>query len=104
MRVRSTVLFLLVATLFPVAAPAAAQSTGEDDPVVRVVFFFSPSCGHCEYVINDVLPSIFEQYGGEPEIFFDDTQPSTEVAFYEMTNGTLDILLGEVTTATGAAL
>jgi len=104
MRSRAGLLFALVAMLFAVAAPAAAQSTGEDDPVVRVVFYFSPTCGHCEYVINEVLPGIFEQYGGEPEIFFDDTLPPTEVAFYEMTNGTLDILFDDVSTEPGASL
>lgn len=33
------------------------------DPVTRAVLFYSPSCGHCEYVITEVLPPLVEQYG-----------------------------------------
>ncbi len=104
MRSRVTFLFVLVATLFAIALPASAQSESEADPVVRVVFFFSPTCGHCEYVINEVLPGVFEEYGGEPSVFFDETLPEGQVAFYEMTNGTLDILFGDVTVDAAAQL
>ena len=104
MRSRATLLFVLVATLVAIAIPASAQSEGEADPVVRVVFFFSPSCGHCEYVINEVLPGVFEDYGGEPSVFFDESLPQGEVPFYEMTNGTLDILFGDVTIQEAADL
>ena len=104
MRSRVVLLFVLVATLLAIALPASAQTEGEADPVVRVVFFFSPTCGHCEYVINEVLPGVFAEYGGEPSVFFDETLPEGEVAFYEMTNGTLDILFGDVTVDAAAAL
>ncbi len=104
MRSRATLLFLLVAALVVMAIPASAQSTSDDDALVRVVFFFSPTCGHCEYVINDVLPGIFEEYGGEPEVFYDDTLLADEVAFYEMTNGTLDILFADLSTDDAIAL
>ena len=29
---------------------------------MRAVLFYSPSCGHCEYVINEVLPPLAEKY------------------------------------------
>lgn len=90
--------------VFAVALPASAQTDTGEDAVVRVVFFFSPTCGHCEYVINEVLPGVFEQYGGEPSVFFDETLPPEEVAFYEMTNGTLDILFTDVQVESGADL
>ena len=93
MRSRATFLFLLIATLVVVALPAFAQTDNDEDAVVRAVMFYSPTCGHCEIVINDHLPGIFERFGGEPTVLFDDTIPVAEVAFYEMTNGTLDILL-----------
>jgi uncharacterized membrane protein len=104
MRPRISFLFVLVATLFAVALPAGAQSESGQDPVVRVVFFFSPTCGHCEYVINNVLPGVFDDHGGEPSVFFDEALPQGEVAFYEMTNGTLDILFGDVTVRQAADL
>lgn len=104
MRARASLLLVLIATLLSVAVPSVAQTTTTGEPVVRVVFFFSPTCGHCEYVINDVLPGVFEQYGGEPELFFDDTLATGDLAFYEMTNGTFDILFADVTTESGASL
>ena len=104
MRSRVSFLLVLVATLFAIALPASAQSDANEDAAVRVVFFFSPTCGHCEYVINEVLPGVFDQYGGEPSVFFDETLPPEEVAFYEMTNGTLDILLVDVMVDAGADL
>lgn len=43
------------------AAPTAASPGGQ--PTVRAVLFFSPYCGHCEYVSTEVLPPLFEKYG-----------------------------------------
>ena len=104
MRPRVGFLFALVAVLFTIALPASAQSDADEDAVVRAVFFFSPTCGHCEYVINEVLPGVFEQYGGRPSVFFDDALPPKDVAFYERTNGTLDILFANVQVEAGADL
>jgi hypothetical protein len=67
------------------------------------VLFFSPACGHCEYVINDLLlPVWFPQYGGEPEWLsggFEGEVP----AFLLASNGTLEVLLVDVTTEAGRA-
>jgi len=35
---------------------------------VRVIMFWSSTCGHCEYVINEVLPPLQDQYGDQLEI------------------------------------
>lgn len=102
MRSRATLLFLLITTLVVIAIPAFAQSDTDDAPIVRAVFFFSPTCPHCEIVIQEHLPGFFERFGGEPTLVFDDTAPPGEVAFYEMTNGTLNILLVDVSVETGA--
>jgi uncharacterized membrane protein len=104
MRSRAGFLFAGVAMLIAIALPVSAQSDTDEDAVVRVVFFFSPTCGHCEYVINDVLPGVFEQFGGEPSVFFDETLSPEDVAFYEMTNGTLDILFADVQVGAAANL
>ena len=104
MRSRAGFLFACVAMLIAIALPASAQSDTDEDAVVRVVFFFSPTCGHCEYVINDVLPGVFEQFGGEPSVFFDEALSPEDVAFYEMTNGTLDILFADVQVGAAANL
>ncbi|MCL1587405.1 MAG: vitamin K epoxide reductase family protein [Actinomycetia bacterium] len=104
MKPRITLLTLLVTMLGVAALPAFAQTDTDDGPVVQAVMFYSPTCGHCELVINEHLPVIFEQFGGEPTVLYDDTVPLEEVAFYEMTNGTLDILLVDGSVEAGAIM
>jgi len=104
MKLRITLLTLLVAMLSVASFPALAQTDTHDGPVVHAVMFYSPTCGHCELVINEHLPVIFEQFGGEPTVLFDDTIPLEDVAFYEMTNGTLDILLVDGSVEAGAIM
>ena len=66
------VCFLLLCAVFP--TPVSAQTP---DAVVRAVLFYSPSCGHCHYVIQEVLPPLFQKYGDQLEIVgVDITQPN----------------------------
>jgi uncharacterized membrane protein len=104
MKPRITLLVLLIATLVVAAFPALAQTDTDEGPVVQAVMFFSPTCGHCELVINEHLPVIFEQFGGEPTVLFDDTIPPEDVAFYLMTNGTLDLLLVDASVEIGSTM
>ncbi|MCL1693350.1 MAG: vitamin K epoxide reductase family protein [Actinomycetia bacterium] len=104
MKLRISLLVLFVATLVVAAFPVLAQTDAEEGPVVQSVMFFSPTCPHCELVINEHLPVIFEQFGGEPVVLFDDTVSPEEVAFYEMTNGTLEILLVDASVEIGAIM
>jgi len=39
-----------------------------DGPVVHAVMFYSPSCGHCHYVITEVLPPLMEEHGDQFQI------------------------------------
>ena len=50
--------------------PAHAQTTGQPQgsPVVRAIMFWLNTCGHCEYVINEVLPPLQDQYDDQLEI------------------------------------
>jgi uncharacterized membrane protein/thiol-disulfide isomerase/thioredoxin len=58
-----------------------------DQPVVRAVLFFSPSCGHCYYVITEVLPPLFEKYGDQLYIVgVDVTQPGGQALFLTVLN------------------
>jgi uncharacterized membrane protein len=53
-----------------------------DQAVVRAVLFYSPSCGHCQYVITEVLPPLFEQYGDQLYMVgVDVSQPSGRALF-----------------------
>lgn len=85
------------------AAPTALAQDGEE-PVVRGVLFFSPTCGHCEYVINSVLPPLYAGNGGPWEIYLDEPPQEESGAFYLLDNGTLQFLLVDVTVEAGSVL
>jgi uncharacterized membrane protein/thiol-disulfide isomerase/thioredoxin len=55
-----------------------------EQPIVRVVLFYSPQCGHCHYVIQEVLPPLYEKYGEQFEIIgIDVSQPQGSYFFQE---------------------
>jgi uncharacterized membrane protein/thiol-disulfide isomerase/thioredoxin len=70
-------ILILASLLFH--SPAQAQTP---IAVVRAVLFYSPSCGHCHYVINETFPPLFEKYGEQLEIVgVDVTQPEGQELF-----------------------
>jgi hypothetical protein len=64
---------MLAVAVFVAPNPSFAQSETNDDPVVHGVFFFSPTCPHCELVLQEHLPEVFWQFGGDPALRYDDT-------------------------------
>jgi uncharacterized membrane protein len=84
------------------ATAVGPAATAQEDPSVRAVLFFSPTCGHCEYVINEVLPVVFADYGGTPEVLADWESP--QIPFYLATNGTFELLLVDVSVPAGAGI
>ncbi len=64
-RILTALLILLIASF--IFIPAQAQEN-EDQPVVRAVLFFSPTCGYCEKVIQTDLPPLLDQYGDQLKI------------------------------------
>lgn len=58
-----TITIILSALLVPVA-----QAQTEEESVVRAVLFYSPTCGHCHYVINEVLIPMVETHGDRLQI------------------------------------
>jgi uncharacterized membrane protein len=87
-------------------SPRASASTSEapSGPVVRGVFFFSPTCPHCEKVIAEDLPDFFAQSGGEATVSVDESLDPGEVAFYFMSNGRLQLLAVNVAIDGGARM
>jgi uncharacterized membrane protein len=73
--IRIVAVSLLIALLLPSVASAQA-------PVVRAVLFYSPSCSHCQHVINDVLPPLFETYGDRLQIVGIDVTVAEGSALY----------------------
>lgn len=92
---------LLVPSVALAQAEPSAEPAAEEGAVVQSVFFFSPTCPHCEYVINEHLPGIFESFGGEYTLSYDETLPVEDVSFYLMSNGPLQILLVNSSVAAG---
>ena len=52
-------------------------------PIVHAVLFYSPSCGHCHYVITEVFPPLFEQYGDQLQIMGVDVTSVAGQALYQ---------------------
>jgi uncharacterized membrane protein len=68
-RIKNLVIGLLFLIAFSFTqTPAFAQEEPQEQPVVHVVLFYSPACGHCAMVINDVLPPLKDQYGDQLQI------------------------------------
>ena len=62
----SLMLLLLLLSTLAVGAASAQQ------PVVRMLFFYSPTCVHCQAVIKDFIPPLMQKYGTKVEIAFID--------------------------------
>lgn len=56
-----SVFFLLGWFILPTSAVA-------DEPVVRAVLFWSSTCPHCHYVLEEVLPPLQQKYGHQLDI------------------------------------
>lgn len=51
--------------------------------VVRAVLFYSPNCGHCHYVIEEVLPLLLSHYGDRLQIIGVDVSTSEGFRLFE---------------------
>ena len=70
---------LLPAWILALTTTVHAQETL---PVVHAVLFYSRECGHCQYVITEVLPPLMEQYGEQLQIIgVDVNQPHGQTLF-----------------------
>jgi cytochrome c biogenesis protein CcdA len=58
---------LLIPSLLLVMLLPTVQA---DEPVVRLLFFYSQDCEHCQVVIDEVLLHLQEKYGAQLEIQF----------------------------------
>ena len=68
---------VLLCILLGFASPAAAHAqTPVTTPVVRAILFYSPECPHCEYVIQEALPPLFQEYGDQLQII--ESSPDVE--------------------------
>ena len=72
---------LLLAMLF-ITTRLLSQPGASEQPVVRAILFYSPTCGHCHFVIREALPVLMDQYKERLEILgIDVTQPQGQIFF-----------------------
>jgi uncharacterized membrane protein/thiol-disulfide isomerase/thioredoxin len=63
-------------------SPITIVHAQSDLPVVRAVLFYSPTCGHCESVINGTILPLIEKYGNQLQIIaVDVTQQQGDALF-----------------------
>jgi uncharacterized membrane protein len=79
-RLRTLLLIALIVIFSLCASTDLAQA---QEPVVQAVLFYSPTCGHCAYVINEVLPPLVEKYGTQLVIFGVDTYTAEGSLLYQ---------------------
>lgn len=63
MKKRQISLLLIALMLFLLSASPLTAAQAAAKAQVHAVLFFSPTCGHCEKVINEVLPPLQNQFG-----------------------------------------
>jgi len=95
------ILRIIVPSMILVAAVGARQVCAQS---VQAVLFFSPTCGHCHHVITQYLPILFQTYGGQPSVKYDQTVPQSELSLILFRNSQLEILLVDASKAVGSEL
>lgn len=83
MKFTSRLLFLLLC-LFSTAF-IVLPSLKAEKAVVHAAIFYSPACGHCHYVIEQVFPPLLAYYGDQLQIVGIDVSTSDGFALFQAT-------------------
>jgi uncharacterized membrane protein len=59
--------------------PGQSLKVESDQPVVRALMFWMDTCGHCQYVLENVLPPLQARYGDKFELLSIQLVSSTDV-------------------------
>lgn len=87
--------------------PALASPVRQSEGIVHAVLFFSPTCPHCEKVIQQELPPLFQTYSPEAKVVYypppeEGSQAAMELAL--VFGGRLEVLFVNVNTPNGGSL
>lgn len=74
--------FIYLTKVSPLAIPTTKTLTSAEGITVRAVFFYSPTCGHCHYVIKEILPPLVKQHGDHLQIVAIDVTVPAGQALY----------------------
>jgi uncharacterized membrane protein len=81
-------LAVVVAFLWVTAAALPARS---DDPSVRAVLFYSPTCPHCHQVMTQDLPPIMDRFDGRLQVLLVDVSVPAGETLYERAVATFGV-------------
>lgn len=84
MKSKKLLIFILLTTLFLTILPASQPALAQGESLVHAVLFYSPTCGHCEKVIKDVLPPLQGQFGEQLQIAQIDVTKDEGQALYQL--------------------
>lgn len=101
---KKKVLFIISILLVLLAVTVSSAGAQEAEPVVHAILFYSPTCGHCEYVITQVFPSIFEEYGEQVEILLVNAYDPNDPGVYLLSNNLVEAHEIDNTVQSGQAL
>jgi uncharacterized membrane protein/glutaredoxin len=77
------IIILLIVVIVMTPLTVAAQSS--DEPAVKAVLFYSPTCPHCHTVINEVLVPMLNEHGKQLQIVGIDTSQLGGAQLYQAT-------------------
>jgi len=77
------IIVLATLTLLIPHSPYSVAQAQSDQPIVRAVLFYSPTCGHCQLVIRDTILPLIEHYGEQFQIIGVDTSQPQGAIFYD---------------------
>lgn len=99
---RFLVLFVCLAAVFAPAHSGCAQQ-----PVVRAILFYSPTCPHCHQVMTQDLPLVWENHNGWDEVLYTPTKQDEQdigPAIFGLFGEQLEMLYVNTYTALGNQL
>lgn len=79
-KLQFTVVILLLLLLLTLGTAGA-----QEQPKVRAILFYSPTCPHCHKVITEDLPPLFDQYGDQLIILGVDVSTQSGSEFFRTT-------------------
>ncbi|MCB2178783.1 vitamin K epoxide reductase family protein [bacterium] len=82
--------FLVFSLLLILLSFSIMGASAQETPIVHALLFYSPYCAHCEYVITEVLPPLFDQYGEQLSILGVDVSQEAGSALFTATIDALE--------------
>jgi uncharacterized membrane protein len=73
----------LFVVLLIIISSATAVFAHAQEPVVRAVLFFSPTCANCHIVMEEVIPPLADQYGEQLDVVGIDVSFDAGINLYE---------------------